>query len=122
MHDRQPYLRNDYKEIDGDDDGLWGITDRDGEFDLVIRRVFKGLCEMGLVLGDGYINPLFSYPDRRKSKHNSVAINNGLLILNPLLIATLLCFGEVLPEAELKVLGVLIKYRNGGIVTGIRGS
>ena len=35
LHDRQPYLRNDYKEIDGDDDGLWGITDRDGEFDLV---------------------------------------------------------------------------------------
>ena len=32
LHDRQPYLRNDYKEIDGDDDGLWGITDRDGEF------------------------------------------------------------------------------------------
>ena len=30
----------------------------------VIRRVFKGLCEMGLVLGDEYINPLFSYPER----------------------------------------------------------
>ena len=39
LHDRQPYLRNDYKEIDGDDDGLWGITDRDGEFDLVLRCV-----------------------------------------------------------------------------------
>ena len=34
----------------------------------------------------------------------------GFKINDPLLIATLLCFGEVLPEAELKVLGVLIKY------------
>jgi len=39
----------------------------------VIRRVFKGLCETGLVLGDGYINPLFSYPDRRKSEYKRVA-------------------------------------------------
>ena len=43
----------------------------------------------------------------------------GFKINNPLLIATLLCFGEVLPEAELKVLSVLIKYSNGSaIVTG----
>ena len=40
----------------------------------------------------------------------------GFKINNPLLIATLLCFGEVLPEAELKVLGVLIKYSNGGCI------
>ena len=26
------------------------------------------------------------------------------------------CFGEVLPEAELKVLSVLIKYSNGGCI------
>ena len=40
----------------------------------------------------------------------------GFKINNPLLIATLLCFGEVLPEAELKVLSVLIKYSNGGCI------
>ena len=39
----------------------------------------------------------------------------GFKINNPLLIATLLCFGEVLPEAELKVLSVLIKYSNRGL-------
>ena len=40
----------------------------------------------------------------------------GFKINDPLLIATLLCFGEVLPEAELKVLSVLIKYSNGGCI------
>lgn len=40
----------------------------------------------------------------------------GFNVRNPLLIASLLCFGEVLPEAELKVLGVLIKYSSGGCI------
>ena len=44
------------------------------------------------------------------------SVDNTSKINNPLLIATLLCFGEVLPEAELKVLSVLIKYSNGGCI------
>ena len=39
----------------------------------VIRRVFKGLCDKGFVLGGEYVNPLFSYPVRRGGDYERIA-------------------------------------------------